>query len=432
MSRRQRACQRPGAGAPAIRYDVSETDPDDMNQQRIQTAIARSNALLELPWQPAPAPAHAPRRCFAIGDPQASRERFFAILAHHDLLGDDGMLAPDAMLVSIGDHFDYHGEPAAVGREGLAILRWLAAHPPERVPILAGNHDVCRVMELAPLDDRDFAEARAMAAEIAAARQRGEDVAAAEQAFFARFPSVPSPDSAARDFLSHSEAQRSLIQTLLLAGRMTLALAAQLPDGREALLTHAAITRRELALLGPASETPRDIAAALNQRLATAVDEARPHWLAGERTRPLDLTPVHVAGTAGQEGGGILYHRPANPERAGADHAWGFHPDAPRRFDPRRLPPGLVQVCGHTGHKKCVQELGDWVAPAAREIDSGRPGRPGRQGSVRTLYTDTLRVSYEYGFIETGAELAVVYMIDATMHATEPAAYPLFRLGTRA
>jgi hypothetical protein len=396
------------------------TGDNGMSQQRIQAAIRRSNTLVELPWRPAPAAAHASRRCFAIGDPQASRERFFAILAHHDLLGDDGMLASDVMLISMGDHFDYDGEPAEVGREGLAILRWLAEHPPEQVPILAGNHDVCRVMELAPLGDQDFAEARVMAADLEVASRRGEDVTARERIFFERFPSLPSPGIAVRDFLSYAEPQRSLVQALLLAGRMTLALAAQLPDGCEALLTHAAITRRELALLDPVSETPREIAAALNGMLAMAVSEVRPHWEAGEHFRPLSLAPVHVAGTAGQEGGGLLYHRPANPERLHADHAWEFHPGRPRRFDPRRLPLGLVQVCGHTGHKKCVQELGDWVSSSARET---------KQGGLRTLCADTQRVSYEYGVIEPRADLAIVYLIDATMHATEPAAYPLFRLG---
>lgn len=390
-----------------------------MNQQRIQAAIQKSNTLLELAWRPVPVSAHAPRRCFAIGDPQTSRERFFAILAHNDLLGDDGMLAHDAMLISMGDHFDYDGEPGEVGREGLAILRWLAEHPPEQVPILAGNHDVCRVMELAPLGDRDFAEARAMAAELETVRRRGEDITARERIFFERFPSLPSPGIAVRDFLSYAEPQRTLVQALLLAGRMTLALAAQLPDGCEALLTHAAITRRELALLDPVSQTPREIAAALNEILAMAVNEARPHWEAGEHSRPLSLAPVHVAGTAGQEGGGLLYHRPAKPDRPHAAHAWEFHPDAPRRFDPRRLPPGLVQVCGHTGHRKCVRELGDWVGSSARETS---------QGGIRTLCADSHRVSYDYGIIDARSDVAVVYMIDATMHATEPAAYPLLRL----
>ncbi|WP_428262991.1 metallophosphoesterase family protein [Haliangium sp.] len=391
-----------------------------MRQQRIQAAIRRSNDLLEVPWGPAPETAHAPRRCFAIGDPQTSRERFFAVLAHHDLLGDDGMLAPDEMLISMGDHFDYDGEPAEVGREGLAILRWLAEHPSEQAPILAGNHDVCRVMELAPLGDEDFAEARVMAAALEVARRRGEDVTARERIFFERFPPLPSPGVAVRDFLSYAEPQRTLVQALLLAGRMTLAVAAQLPDGREVLLTHAAVTRRELALLEPVSESPRDIAVALNEMLAMAVREIRPHWEAGEYFRPLSLAPVHIAGTAGQEGGGLLYHRPANPERLHADHAWEFHPVRPRRFDPRTLPLGLVQVCGHTGHRKCVRELGDWVGSSAREM---------KQGGIRTLCADTHRVSYEYGLVEAHADLAVVYMIDATMHATAPATYPLFRLG---
>jgi hypothetical protein len=67
-----------------------------------------------------------------------------------------------------------------------------------------------------------------------------------------------------------------------------------------------------------------------------------------------------------------------------------------------------------------VKELGDWVGSSARESS---------QGGIRTLCVDTHRVSYEYGLIEARSDLAVVYMIDATMHATEPAAYPLFHLG---
>lgn len=391
-----------------------------MSKQQIQAAIDESNTLLGAPWRPAPARTHAPSRCFAIGDPQASRDMFFTILAHHGLLGDDGMLAPDVMLISIGDHFDYAGEPAAVGREGLAILRWLAAHSPERAPILAGNHDVCRVMELAPLSDRDFADARVMAEEIEAARRQGQDTAAREQAFFERFPSLPSPGIVTRDFLSYSEAQRALVQTLLLAGRMTLALVARLADGRDALLTHAAITRRELALLDPAAETPRHIADALNRRLARALDEVRPRWEAGDLTAPLDLAPVHVAGSAGREGGGLLYHRPTNPTRPQADHAWELDPAAPRRYDPRTLPVDLIQVCGHTGHQKCVKELDAWVSPLARARS---------RGGIRTLRADRDHVSYELDITEGRAGQAVVYMIDATMHRAEPAEYPLFRLG---
>jgi hypothetical protein len=402
----------------------SKTAENQMTTELIHAACARAHSLLDVSWRPRTSRPHTPARRFAIGDPQASRAQFFAILAHHGLLGADGMLAPEVSLVSIGDHFDYAGEPAEVAREGLAILRWLAEHPPEQAPILLGNHDVCRVMELAPLSDRDFAAARALAVPIKAAERQGEDVTARVQAFLERFPSLPSPGIAAKDFLGYSEAQRSLVQALLLGGRVRLALAAQLSTGQEALLTHAGLTRREQALLAPAPdtapETAKDIAAALNQKLAEAIDRVRPHWEAGRVTEPLSLAPLHVAGTTGQEGGGLLYHRPAHPDRPGADLAWEFSASAPRRFDPRALPAGLVQVCGHTGHKKCVEELGAWVSASARQPGHG----------LRTLRAGGTQVSYQPGIVEGHPGEAIIHMIDAGMHAADPSAYPLLPLAT--
>jgi hypothetical protein len=392
-----------------------------MTTERIQAACDRAHALLDVPWRPAAARAHTPARRFAIGDPQTTRARFFAILDHHALLGPDGMLAPDVSLVSIGDHFDYAGEPADVAREGLAILRWLAEHPAEQAPILLGNHDLCRVMELAPLSDHDFAAARALAVPIKAAERQGEDVDARVQAFLARFPSLPSPGIAAKDFLGYSEAQRALVQALLLGGRVRLALAAELATGAPALLTHAGVTGRELALLATTPVTTHAIAAALNQWLAGAIERARPHWEAGRVTEPLSLAPLHVAGTAGQEGGGLLYHRPAHPERPGADHAWEFSPRAPRRFDPRTLPAGLVQVCGHTGHKKCLHELHVWIGASARAAS---------HGGLRTLRAHGDEVAYEWGIVDAPADHARLHMIDAEMNAASPAAYPLLPLGT--
>lgn len=403
-----------------------------MTTQLIHAACARAGALLDTPWRPEPARSQPPARRFAIGDPQASRAQFFAILAHHGLLGEDGMLAPDVSLVSIGDHFDYAGEPAEVAREGLAILRWLAEHPPEQVPILLGNHDLCRVMELAPLSDQDFAAARALAVPIKAAERQGEDVTARVQAFLARFPSLPSPGIAAKDFLGYSEAQRALMQALLLGGRVRLALAARLETGEEVLINHAGFTRREQALLAAAPEatpgatpdtpaaTPAAIAAALNRVLAGAVEHVRPHWEAGRVTHPLSLAPLHVAGTTGQEGGGLLYHRPAHPERPGADPAWEFSPVAPRRYDPRTLPAGLTQVCGHTGHKKCLAELGPWSSESARRS---------ADGGLRTLRTDGSEVSYEHGIVAGHPGQARILMIDAGMNAADPARYPLLPLG---
>src|SRR4051812_46696124 len=93
-----------------------------------------------------PAPAHPTRR-FAIGDPQTSSERFFGALAAHGMLGDDGWLLPDVQLIAMGDYFDYRVAERDAGRvEGVLILGWLAAHAPEHVTILFGNHDAVRVI----------------------------------------------------------------------------------------------------------------------------------------------------------------------------------------------------------------------------------------------------------------------------------------------
>lgn len=80
-----------------------------MNQQRIRAAIQKSSTLLELPWRPVPASAHAPRRCLAIGDPPTSRERFFAVLACHELLGDDGAILVESSAEPCIEP-DQHGE----------------------------------------------------------------------------------------------------------------------------------------------------------------------------------------------------------------------------------------------------------------------------------------------------------------------------------
>src|SRR5206468_12027829 len=109
---------------------------------RVQTALSQAARLDSRLQSPISKHAEAGRRFFAIGDPQTTCEKFLTVLDRHGLLGDDGFLSNDARLLSIGDHFDFEGEPSRVGREGLLILRWLAIHPPDQVSILAGNHDL--------------------------------------------------------------------------------------------------------------------------------------------------------------------------------------------------------------------------------------------------------------------------------------------------
>jgi hypothetical protein len=344
-----------------------------------------------------------------MGDPQAPFAKMMEVLAHHGALDGD-RLADDVVLVSIGDHFDYdfHDWHTA-GQEGLRYLRWLVSHDDAQIRLLLGNHDISRVMELSAVSDERFAEARALAQALTGPMARAE---------FARaFPELPTPGLAGRDYAAFSVEQRALVQELLLAGRFRLALVGTLLDGREVLMTHAGVTRRELGMLGVAA-TAGAIAEALQARLASAIDEVRADWRAG-RTAALSLEPVHVAGIPGEEGGGLLYHRPTNPDRRDADRSWELAPARPRRFDPRTLPVGLVQIAGHTGHSKCLHELGDWSTDAAR-------GR--KHGGIRTLRCVGQHVTYDLGVAASAADAADLILIDGELRRVEASEYALLPL----
>lgn len=350
-----------------------------------------------------------------MGDPQGPFDKLFAVLENHGLI-DDGRLADDVVLISIGDHFDYDFRDwRTAGQEGLRFLRWLASHDDAQVKLLLGNHDISRVMELAAISDERFAEARAFA-------QRHEGDPARDEQFRAAFPELPTPGLAGRDFASFSVEQRTLVIELLLAGRFHLALAGALPGGRDVLLTHAGVTNRELAMLeldGPPA--PQAIADALEARLASALAAVRADWERGV-SAPLSLAPLHVAGIPGEEGGGLLYHRPTNPDRDDADAAWERATDRPRRFDPRTLPLGLVQVAGHTGHNKCLYELGAWSTAAAR-------GR--KHGGIRTLRLANGTVTYDLGVPDPVDDVADLILIDGELRrvpASEVALLPLGRV----
>src|SRR5262249_8976731 len=95
----------------------------------------------------------------AVGDPQAPLATFFEILERQGALSTDGRLARDVSLVSMGGHFAWGGPDgrAAAAEDGLQLLAWLAAPPPDQVTLLVGNHDLARVGELAAFDDARFA-----------------------------------------------------------------------------------------------------------------------------------------------------------------------------------------------------------------------------------------------------------------------------------
>jgi len=336
-------------------------------------------------------------RTFVMGDPQGPFDKLLEVLGRQGAL-DDGRLARDVVLVSIGDHFDYdiHDWQTA-GQEGLRFLRWLASHDPAQAVLLLGNHDTARVMELVAISDERFAAARTFAWTL-----HGDP--ARDARFLAEFPELQCADLARRDFASFTVEQRALMMELLLAGRFNLALVGELADGREALLTHAGVTTRELGMLGAPAE-PRAIADALQDALARAIDRVRDDWTRGIST-PLSLEPLHIAGSPGEEGAGLLYHRPTNPDRRDANRAWQFAPGRPRRFDPRTLPLGLTQVAGHTGHTKCLTELEGWATAAA----CGR-----KHGGIRTLRFAGQTVTYDLGVADMAPGVADLILIDGEL-----------------
>ena len=357
-------------------------------------------------------PSLSPRRWFAVGDPQTTHERFLGVLRHHGLLGVAGKLRSDIGLVAIGDYFDFHthGERtlAESSQDGVDTLRWLASHPAEQTVIIIGNHDANRVMELAFETDATFAAARELAAACAKEDPPAENVAA----FHTNYPNLGKPALAHRDFATFTVAQRTLVQQLLLADRMHIGWVGH-HAGREMLFSHAAVTNAELAALG-VEPRPAPIAHALQSRLRDAVARVRHAWQRGEHAA-LDLEPLHFAARAGREGGGLLYHRPSGrgPE-TGADA-----PIAPRRFHPRELPRGIAQVCGHTGHNKCREELADWYEPGPH---------PRARGGLRTLSVSDERIAYREGIHPPVNDDATMYFIDGEMNVVDATDYPLFEL----
>ena len=340
---------------------------------------------------------------YVLGDPQASFAAVMTLLARHDLLGAGGRLRPHVHLISIGDHFDYDlRAPEVSGVEGLAILRWLASHSADQVTLLFGNHDAARVVELARVSDREYAEARVLALELEQLKHvQGRAAAKVRERadFLPRF-ALSTYAIVARDYASFTVEQRALVVELMLAGRFHLALTGELADGREVLVTHAGVTDREVALLGVPAE-PRPLAAALERLFSSAIAARRADWLRGTIT-PLDLEPVSQGGIAGEEAGGLLAHRPTDPNRPGADPLWELAPGRPRRFGPRELPRGLAQVVGHTNHTMCLRELAAFATAAARaEPHAG----------IRTLRVLDDAITYDLGVLpplEGAADLILV------------------------
>jgi len=370
---------------------------------RIAAALERAREDAERPPRSAAEGRDRPVRV-VVGDPQAPLERFLSVLAARGLLGADGRLRAEVRLVSIGDHFDWGGAEGAeaAARSGLALLSWLAAHPPDQVVLIAGNHDLARVGELVGFDDATWAGVRAEAARIYGGA--GGDAAAAA-ALLARHPALATVEVAARDLASFATPQRDLVVALLRGGRLRLAHAAA-PD---VLVSHAGVTVDDLARVGvrPGPGSAPAAADALNAALAAS-------FAAWDGRRPLVVEPgLHRPGGAGREGGGLLYHRAADPERFD-----GFAGPFRRRYDPRRLPAGLTQVIGHVSDRKSRELLPRWADAVAPRV-----------GVLRHLVTDGRAVRYAHGPPpRRGPGEAAVVFTDGGMKACPPADYELLDL----
>ncbi len=371
----------------------------------------------EAPWDPGTARAR-PRR-LAIGDPQAPLATFLEILDRNDLLGADGRLHPEVFLASLGDHFDWGaaGQRTQGAASAVELLSWLGSHPADQVLLLAGNHDLARVGELAGFDDARFAEAHDEATVLRRTPMSDPGRAGRRERFLARHPGLPSVGVAARDWAQFEARQRGLVRSLMRAGRFRAAWAAA-PD---LLLVHGAVTPDDLAPLGVSGNRLREantVADAIQRVFTVAV-------AALEDGAPLDLEPLYVIGSAARgESRGIFVQRPADPDLG--ERALFAGPPR-RRFDPRALAPGLAQLCGHIRDQKCRELMPAWSDPG-----------PAQDGPLRHLWTNGRAVRYARGLPDAAAragqaagEAALLHFADGGMNHVAPGLYELFDLDRR-
>ncbi len=335
-----------------------------------------------------------------MGDPQAPLATVQSVLDRHDLLDAQGQLRDDVQLVSMGDHFDWGhaSERKKATSDATSLLEWLATHSGEQVVLIAGNHDLARVCELAPfVTDALFEAAWAMAVE---AYRSGAPDEEATKRFLEKYPHVPDAECLARDFSCYSVAQQKLVTALLRSRRLRLA-----HEHNGLLLVHAGVTEADFALVGGQPGNAAEAAKLLNDFLDTRVDA----WMSGA----LDLSPLHLPGSAKGVARGVLFQRPAVPK----EDDWQFRGPPRRRYDPRHLPASFPQAIGHIRDKKCRELLGSW-ADSANAVD----------GPLRSLRIEGEKVQYARG---THAD-ARLYFLDAGMNHLGSTSYELFDLDRRA
>jgi hypothetical protein len=179
------------------------------------------------------------------------------------------------------------------------------------------------------------------------------------------------------------------------------------------------VGRDELDALGVPAGDRKD-AAKLAARLNRGLEEALGALSPG---RPFAIRDLYAPGSrAGGKGRGVCYHTPMKPAEGR-----GFPGPPPRpHFDPRDLPPGLVQVVGHVKDERCRNQLADWCDPG-----------PARPGVLRHLVVEGERVEYRHGTPPPGegrsaAARAAMIFTDGGMNGCPLEAYELLDLDSRA
>jgi hypothetical protein len=375
----------------------------DAPSDPIPVALARASALAEGAPYSAPPSGHAfSSGTVAMGDPQAPLERVLEILHGHGLLGDDGWLVPSVRLVTMGDHVDWGpvAARAAAAYDGIRLLAWLSAHPADQVILLAGNHDLARVGELARLTDEAYLHARTEA-------DRGyhDRSPVRPEEDFRRSYEMPGWELLARDLSAFRSEQRAWVTALLRAGRLRLACAVE-----GVLLTHAGVTDRELdalALHGPDRANPEAIADALQDRFAQAIRR----WRAGV----LHVANLHAPADR-RDAAGMLHHRIVRAPALEEPRSDGLSRHAPVAS----LPAGVIQAIGHVRDRSSRKQLG--MDPNEATV-----------GRLRTLVVHRERWRYEVGASDGTPEgAAVVIHTDGAMLDAPPEAYELLDLRRRA
>lgn len=379
-----------------------------------------------------------------IGDPQAPIKKLMDMLAINELLSDDGFLKKTVRLVSIGDHFDYDAESKETAQnDASSFIAWLAYHSKKQVYIILGNHDTARVQELIKFSDEEFQEAYNNASSVLKFEKNDTNNTSNNKpdnldidqlnAFYKKYPSIPSALFVTRDVYSYTTNQRDWIINLLLLGRCHLALEGVLKyengigkDKKETkkikvLLTHAGVVLRDVYLLkkwflakmgknvsseielklqnslnflGNEDDRISLLSRLLNEFLFSKISEVSSSWNNGI-LEPLDLSPLYEYGISQNEAGGLLAHRPSCISTSNCKEMFAiskdgidksdkneyknisFDPDLlpliyrQRRFHPATMIPNIYQICGHSGHKKCLVELEPILTKSAIDMELG-------------------------------------------------------------